>query len=120
MEGERMARTGRKTKEMKHVSFRMPADVYQDYVTVAESRGVDLSAVLNWVVAEYRPLLLLRLAENGAGMLRAAVVGLPQPAGVGPDAQQALARLNELISQLQEVASKLSAQVAGERTRQSA
>jgi hypothetical protein len=112
-----MARTGRKTKEMRHVSFRMPADVYQDYIAVAESRGVDLSALLNWVAVEYRPMLLLRRAENGAGMLRAAVVGLPPGAGVGPDPQQALARVNELIRQLQEVASKLSAQMGSDDER---
>src|SRR5260370_36984759 len=115
-----MARTGRKTKEMRHVSFRMPADVYQDYVAVAESRGVDLSAVLNWVAVDYRPMLLLRLAENGAGMLRAAVVGLPQAAGIGPDAPQALDRLNGLIGQLQEVASKLSRCVGGDGARPAA
>jgi hypothetical protein len=110
-----MARTGRKTKEMKHVSFRMPPEVYQDYVDVAASRGVDLSALLNWVAVEYRPLLLLRSAENRAGMLRAAVIGLPPGAGAGPDPQQALAQLTGLIHQLQDVASKLSDQIAGDR-----
>src|SRR5947209_12972751 len=99
-----MARTGRKTQEMRHVSFRMPAEVHEDYVAVAESRGVDLSALLNWVVVEYRPMLLLRRAENRAGMLRAAVVGLPHGEGIGPDAQDALVRVNDLIRQLQEVA----------------
>ena len=86
---------------MRHVSFRMPADVHQDYVAVAESRGVDLSALLNWVAVEYRPVLLMRRAENGAMMLRATVVGLPHGATVGPDPREALARLNDLIRQLQ-------------------
>ena len=52
-----MPKVGRKTQDMRHVSFRMPADVHKDYVAVAESRGVDLSAVLNWVVVEDLPLL---------------------------------------------------------------
>jgi hypothetical protein len=110
-----MAKAGRKTQEMHHVSFRMPADVHRDYVAVAESRGVDLSALLNWVAVEYRPLLLLSRAENEAAMLRAAVVGLPRGAGVGPDPQEALARVSEVIRQLQEVAAKLAMHVgAGE------
>jgi hypothetical protein len=113
-----MAKPGRKTAEMRHVSFRMAADVHQDYVAVAEQRGVDLSALLNWVVVEYRPLLLLRRAEHGAAMLRAAVVGLPHGPGAGPDPQEALARVNGLIGQLQDVASKLSRQVGGEEGRQ--
>ena len=53
-----MAKGGRKSKEMKHVGFRMPLDVYQDYVMIAESRGVDLSAVFNWTLHEFRPTLL--------------------------------------------------------------
>jgi hypothetical protein len=109
-----MAKSGRKTQLMKQVSFRMPTDVYEDYVTVAESRGVDLSALLNWIVVEYRPMLLLRRAENGAGMLRAAVAGLPQHLSAGLDPQEAVNRLNDLIRLLQQVASKLSEQVGGD------
>ena len=102
---------GRKTQEMKHVSFRMPADVHADYVAVAESRGVDLSALLNWVTAEFRPVLLLRRAENDAGMLRAVTMGLSPHFSAGLDTEQAVKQLNALIGQLQDVASKLSAQV---------
>jgi hypothetical protein len=115
-----MPRLGRKTQEMRHVSFRMPADVHQDYVEIAESRGVDLSSMLNWVVVEYHPMLLLQRAEHRAGMLRAAVVGLTRGPVPGPDPQEALARLNELIRQLQDVASKLSKQVGGEQGRSAA
>ncbi len=109
-----MARTGRKTKEMRHVSFRMSADVHQDYVAVAESRGVDLSALLNWVLVEYHPLLLLRQAEHDAAMIRAAAAGLARNVGPGPDRQEAVAKLYELIRQLQGVASKLSRQTGGQ------
>jgi hypothetical protein len=107
-----MAKSGRnKTQEMKQVSFRMAADVYEDYVNVAAARGVDLSALLNWIMVEYRPLLLLRQAENVAGMLRAVAAGLPQHFGAEPEPQETLGKLNELIGQLQGVASKLSGQV---------
>lgn len=107
------AKPGRKTKEMHHVSFRMPADVYQDYVTVAEARGVDLSALLNWVVVEHRPQLLMRHAEHEMAMLRATTVGLPQTAQ-SPDQQEALSGFVELIRQLQEAAAKLSKRDVGE------
>jgi hypothetical protein len=102
-----MTKAGRKTQEMKHVSFRMPARVHQDYVAIAETRGVDLSALLNWVVVEYWPMLLVKHAQHGGAMLRAAVIGLPPGAGTGPNSQEALERVNELIRQLQEVAGKL-------------
>jgi hypothetical protein len=105
-----MSKSRSKTREMKQVSFRMLPEVYEDYCTVADSRGVDLSALLNWVVVDYRPMLLLRHAENGAAMLRAAALGLPQHADNGPDPQESLSRLNELIRQLQDVASKLATQ----------
>jgi hypothetical protein len=68
-----MAYTGRKAKNMKHVGFRMPLDLYDDYVAVAQSRGVDLSSVFNWTLNEFRPALLLNLAKHRAGMLRAAI-----------------------------------------------
>ena len=115
-----MARTGRKTQEMRHVSFRMPADVHADYVAVAESRGVDLSALLNWVVVEFHPLLLLRRAQHQAAMLNATAFGLPQRSGAGPGPQDALDRVNEVIRQLQDVASKLSQKVGSDGARAAA
>ncbi len=113
-----MANAGKKTLEMRPVSFRMPADVHQDYVAVAQSRGVDLSALLNWVLIEFWPVLLLRRAEHGAAMLRAVGANLPQSMGAGPDPQETLAKVNGLIGQLQDVASTLAAQLgSGERRR---
>jgi hypothetical protein len=58
-------------KRTKQVSFRMLGDVHADYVAVAESRGVDLSALLNWVVVEFRPLLLAEKAKHDAAMAKA-------------------------------------------------
>jgi hypothetical protein len=112
-----MARTGRKA-EMRHVSFNMPVEVHQDYITVAQSRGVDLSAVLNWVLAEFRPTLLMRHAQHMAAMLRASAAGLPQSEVASPDSQEALARAKELMGQLQEMASKLAGQAGGEQRRE--
>lgn len=113
-----MARIGKKTLDMHSVSFRMPADVHRDYVAVAQSRGVDLSAVLNWVLVEHWPVLLLRQAEHGAAMLRAGGANLPQTMGAGPNPQETLARVDGVIRQLQDVASTLSAQIGGPERRQ--
>jgi hypothetical protein len=113
-----MARTGRKA-EMRHVSFNMPVDVHLDYITVAQSRGVDLSAVLNWVLAEFRPTLLLRHAQHMAAMIRVSAAGLPQSETASLDSQEALARAKEMMAQLQEMASKLAGQ-ASERQRREA
>lgn len=62
-----------KVSRTKQVSFRMPADVYRDYAAVAGSRGMDLSALLNWVTSEYRPKLLREKAEHDEAMRSAAV-----------------------------------------------
>src|SRR5438067_1619973 len=83
-----MDKTGKKSLDMKHVSFRMPADVHHEYLAVAQSRGVDLSAVLNWVLIEMLPVLVLRRAEHAAAMLRAVGVNLPQGTGAGPNPQE--------------------------------
>jgi hypothetical protein len=101
--GRRMAKAGRKTQEMKHIGFRMPLDVHRDYVTVAESRGVDLSAILNWVLNEFRPALLLKHAQHQAAMLRASIVD-PQKGGAeNDDKEEAITSLNGLIRQMQEL-----------------
>jgi hypothetical protein len=113
-----MARTGLKTQDMRNVSFRMPTDVHQDYVTVAQSRGVDLTALLNWVLIEFWPVLLLRRAEHGAAMLRAVGANLPQTMGAGPNPEETLAKMNEVIGSLQAIAAKLSAQLGGRERRQ--
>src|SRR5215831_3184180 len=111
-----MAPTGKKTLDMRNVSFRMPRDVHQDYVAVAQSRGVDLSALSNWVLVEMWPALLLRRAEHGAAMLRAVGANLPQMMGAGPDPQETLTKVEGLIGLLQDVACKLATLIgSGER-----
>jgi hypothetical protein len=112
-----MAKAGSKTKEMKHVGFRMPLDVYQDYVTVAEARGLDLSAVLNWATAEFRPVLLLKHAEYQTAMLRASIVGPQPPAPVDQQGGDALATINDLVRQMQELAAVLRTRAPGDSAR---
>lgn len=107
-----MPNAGKKTLEMRPVSFRMPADIYSEYLAVAQSRGVDLSAVLNWSLIEMLPVLLLRRAEHGAAMLRAMGVNLPQATGAGPDPQSTLDKMNGVVHQLQDVASKLARELS--------
>jgi hypothetical protein len=50
----------------------MPKDVFDDLEAIACYRGVDVSAILNWILAEYRPILLKRKAEQEAALLEAA------------------------------------------------
>src|SRR2546421_12258241 len=71
-EGRLMAKSGRKAKGMRHVSFRMSEDVYDDLAALARARGVDVSAVLNWLLTEYHPTLVKKRAEHEKAMLEAA------------------------------------------------
>jgi hypothetical protein len=68
-----MPKGGRKAKEMKHVGFRMPLDVYHDYLKVAEDRGLDLTVLFLWALNECRPTLLLRHAKHQAELMQAAM-----------------------------------------------
>src|SRR5207249_590201 len=69
-EDGRMA--GRKAKAMKHVGFRIPLHLYEEYFRVAEARSIDLTALFILVLNEFRPMLLLKHAKHQAAMLRAA------------------------------------------------
>ncbi len=53
------------------VSFRMPVGVHRDLLAVADSRGADLSAVLNWICADALPVLLREKAEREAAIAQA-------------------------------------------------
>src|SRR5947209_13198614 len=87
---DRMPKRAAKGQETRPVSFRMPLDVYDDLAGVAEARGVDLSAILNWICAEYRPVLLLKQAVQQAGMLHAKVTDLREPTNQRIGAGEAL------------------------------
>jgi len=96
-----------KSQKMRAVSFRMLADVHQDYLMVAQSHGVDMSALLNWVLVEMWPVLLLGQFEYRTTLARALAVNLPPLAAEGTGHPEVAARLNALIGQLQDLARKL-------------
>src|SRR5262245_64198439 len=83
------------------VSFRMPMDMYNDMAAVAEMRGVDLSGMLNWMCAEYRPLLLKKKAEYEAALLDAA--SLRDRLAASGQTGDALGVLRDLLKQLQDM-----------------
>jgi len=64
-------KTTSKSVEWKKFSFRVSQELYADYAKVAEFRGMDMSALLNWVLVEYRPTLLGDHARNIESMRQA-------------------------------------------------
>jgi hypothetical protein len=96
-----MAERAQKGQETRTVSFRMPRDMYTDMVAVAELRGVDLSGMLNWMCAEFRPRLLKQKAEYEAALLDAA--SLRDRLASAGKTGDALSVLRDLLEQLQEM-----------------
>src|SRR5262245_21571824 len=88
-------------------SFRMPGDVYDDLAAVARARGVDMSGVLNWILAEYRPILVKKRAEHEKAMREA--VASREWEKMGP--AEALRAVRELLRQLQDEYAALSKRV---------
>lgn len=109
-----MPKRAEKRESPRSFSFRMPGDVYDDLAAVARARGVDVSGVINWILAEYRPTLLKKRAEHEKALLEAA-------AGrewdkMGPT--EALRALRELLGKLQDEYAALSKRVLGQNERQ--
>ena len=115
-----MANSGIKGEQMKHVGFRMPLDVYHDYLAVAEARGIDLTALLNWVTAEFRPALLLKHAQHQTAMLRATLADPQQNRVDDANAANAIASVNDLIRQMQELLAVLQRRPGGDGAREAA
>src|SRR5436309_328558 len=90
-----MTQRAQKSQETRSVSFRMPLSLYNDLTAVAEMRGVDLSGMLNWICAEYRPMLLKKKAECAADLRE----NLASPVGT----DKALGVLRDLLKQLQDM-----------------
>jgi Arc-like DNA binding domain len=99
-------RTGKK-EEARSFSFRMPQEVFDELAAVARSRGVDVSSMLNWILAEYRPILQKKKAEHEKAMLEAAASR--QWEAMEP--MDALRTLRELLGKLQDEYTELSKQV---------
>ncbi len=66
-----MTEKTKKRQEARSFTFRLPGDLYDDLAAVARSRGVDVSAMLNWILAEYRPTLLKKRADYEKAMTEA-------------------------------------------------
>ena len=98
-----MTRRAQKAHETRSVSFRMPLDLYNELTAVAEWRGVDLSGMLNWICADYRPALLKKKAEYEASMLEAAAANIRESLAVPGDSVKALGVLRDLLRQLQDM-----------------
>src|SRR4051812_9403737 len=60
-----------KRQEARAFSFRMPGELYDDLTAVARAQGVDVSALLNWILAKYRPALIQQRAEHEKAMMEA-------------------------------------------------
>jgi hypothetical protein len=50
------------------ITVRVPADLHADFVAVAAARGIDLSALINQVLADARPSLVRWLRDHLAGL----------------------------------------------------
>lgn len=95
-------------------TFRMPGDVYDDLSAVARSRGVDVSAMLNWILAEYRPVLIKKRAEHENAMLAAATSREWEKM----EPTEALRALRELLGKLQDEYAAMAKQVLNKDKRQ--
>jgi len=97
-------------------SFRMPGDVFDDLMTVARIRGVDISGVLNWLISEARPRLMEEIAQHERAMLTA-VANRPWE---GLEAADALRTLRDLLGKLQDEYAELSKRVLDKDGRKAA
>jgi len=76
--------------EFRQVGFRMPQEAFDLLSKVSEARGIDLSALLNMIIADALPQLRLWLAEReygdaAAGILAGAGVEVDPVAFVAPE-----------------------------------
>jgi len=109
-----MPKRAEKRQEPRSFSFRMPGDVFDDLAAVARARGVDVSAILNWILAEYRPLLLKKKAEHEAAMLEAAASRVWEKMA---SPREALRVLRDLLGKLQDEYVALSKRLLDEDER---
>jgi hypothetical protein len=95
----------------------MPLDMYNDFSAVAEMRGVDMSGMMNWICAEYRPMLLKKKAEHEANMLEAAATNLRESIELSGQSERALGILRDLLKQLQDMYAMMSKRALDEDAR---
>ena len=112
-----MARRPEKRQEQRSCSFRMPGDLYDDLAAVARARGVDISAILNWILGEFRPKLVKIRADHEAAMLEAVAARQWEKAG---SSVESLRALRELLGKLQDEYAALSKRVLDKDERRAA
>ena len=103
-----------KRQEARSFSFRMPGGVYDDLAAVARARGVDVSGILNWILAEFHPTLLEEKSKHETALLAAAE---SSPWKKMDSPAEALRCLRDLIAQLHEEYEALSKRVLREGER---
>jgi hypothetical protein len=96
-----------KRGDARSFSFRMPGAVFDDLAAVARSRGVDVSAVLNGILAEHRPRLIRERAEHEKAIEDA----IASRAWAAMEPGEALRVLRGLLGKLQDEYAALSKQV---------
>jgi hypothetical protein len=89
------------------VSIRIPETIYSDLAALAQARGIDISAILNWIIADYHPTL--KLKTNPSASLSS-----------GPGTGEALRIVGALLTQLQETYEALSRRAREEGERRAA
>ena len=62
--------------EVKPVSFKMPLHIYTVVQAAAAARGVDVSSVLNWIIADNLPRLVRLQEQRDAALAIASTQGL--------------------------------------------
>src|ERR1051326_5172544 len=112
-----MTKRAQKGYETRSVSFRMPLDVYNDLTAIAEMRGVDMSGMLNWIVAEFRPALLKKKAEYEFAMLEAAASNLRDNLATADGTDKALGILRDLLRHLQVIYASMAKRAPDEDER---
>ncbi len=112
-----MAKRPEKREDSRTFSFRMPGDAYEDLAAVARSRGVDISGVLNWIIAGARPALIKERAAHEKAILEAAASREWEKMG---SPSEALRSLRDLLGKLQDEYTALSSRVFGKNERPAA
>jgi hypothetical protein len=115
-----MAKAGRRSKEVKHVGFRMPLDLYHEYLAVADTRGLDLTVLFLWALNECRPTLLLRHAKHQAALLHAALVDPQEVADDEDNESDMLVATNDLLRKIEDLATILRKRAVKDEGRQAA
>ena len=111
-----MPKRAEKLEAPRSFSFRMPQDVYDDLAAVARARNVDVSGVLNWIIAEHRPRLVKERDEYEKKLQEAVAAREWEKMG----SAEALRTLRDLLRHLQDEYAALSEKVLSKDERRAA